>query len=313
MTPSRLGPTQLERVFVEAGGPEKFARLMANLAQRESGGRPTINNRGTNKNGTVDWGLWQINDIWRKDPVVGPLFKSGAILTPEGNARAAVHILKVQGPKAWATYQPGTDAKYLGGFQGGAASPSSSSPAAPAPSTPAAPAVDNRAARGQLAVQFLNQHGADPLQFAMGIRALRDVLGTPAAAAQAPRPASPSRQASFTTPPTESGVANFEGKKVAAWIAPALVYARQHGWKGQVNSGFRSFADQTRIYNSGVRPAAKPGTSNHEGTQFPRGAVDVSDAQTLSRILQNSPYGQRLKWAGAKDPVHFSHPHSGSY
>ena len=118
MAQSRLGPTQLERVFVEAGGPEKFARLMANLAQRESGGRPTINNRGTNKNGTVDWGLWQINDIWRKDPVVGPLFRSGAILTPEGNAKAAVHILKVQGPRAWATYKPGVDAQYLGGFTG---------------------------------------------------------------------------------------------------------------------------------------------------------------------------------------------------
>jgi hypothetical protein len=42
----------------------------------------------------------------------------------------------------------------------------------------------------------------------------------------------------------------FDGKPVAAWIAPALAYARQHGWKGTVNSGFRSFAEQTRIYNS---------------------------------------------------------------
>jgi hypothetical protein len=109
------------------------------------------------------------------------------------------------------------------------------------------------------------------------------------------------------------GTANFEGHKVAAWIAPALEYARKHGWKGTVTSGFRSFADQTRIYNSGVRPAAKPGTSNHEGAEFPRGAVDVSDPQTLSRILAKSPYADKLKWAGAKDPVHFSHPHNGSY
>jgi len=311
MTPSRLGPDQLAQLFVQAGGSQKYARLMANLAQRESGGRPTINNRGTNRNGTVDWGLWQINDIWRKDPVVGPLFRSGAILTPEGNARAAVHILKVQGPKAWATYQPGTDAKYLGGFNGATAASSTTTPTprAPAPA-PAAPATDNRAARGQLVNQFLNQHGSDPLDFAMGIRALQDTPGT--ASTPAPR-AAPSRQASFTTPPTESGAVNFEGKQVAAWIAPALAYARKHGWRGTVTSGYRTFADQTRIYNSGVRPAAKPGTSNHEGTQFPRGAVDVSDAQTLARILQNSPYGQRLKWAGAKDPVHFSHPHNGSY
>lgn len=107
------------------------------------------------------------------------------------------------------------------------------------------------------------------------------------------------------------GTALFEGKRVAAWIKPELEYARQHGWKGQVNSGYRSFADQTRIYNSGVRPAAKPGTSNHEGTEFPRGAVDVSDAETLSRILRRKK--SPLIFAGAKDPVHFSHPHGGSY
>lgn len=109
------------------------------------------------------------------------------------------------------------------------------------------------------------------------------------------------------------GTSHFEGKTVAAWIAPALAYARKHGWKGSVTSGFRSFADQTRIYNSGVRPAAKPGTSNHEGAEFPRGAVDVSDAAQLSAILQKSPYGKLLQWAGPKDPVHFSHPHDGSY
>lgn len=109
------------------------------------------------------------------------------------------------------------------------------------------------------------------------------------------------------------GVGKFEGKAVAGWIAPILQYARQQGWKGTVNSGFRTLADQTRIYNSGVRPAAKPGTSNHEFTGFPGGAVDVSDAASLSRILQRSPYGKKLVWAGAKDPVHFSHPHGGSY
>jgi hypothetical protein len=109
------------------------------------------------------------------------------------------------------------------------------------------------------------------------------------------------------------GTVNFEGHPVAAWIAPELRWARAHGWKGSVNSGFRTLADQTRIYNSGVRPAAKPGTSNHEGADFPRGAVDVSDAQGLARVLAKKPGGSPLKWAGAKDPVHFSHPHGGSY
>ncbi len=132
----------------------------------------------------------------------------------------------------------------------------------------------------------------------------------------APQPAQIVKQGkvSVFVPPGGSGkTAKFGDKTVAGWIAPILQYARSQGWKGSVNSGFRSLAEQTRIYNSGVRPAAKPGTSNHEGSEFPRGAVDVSDAQQLARILERSPYRGKLVWAGAKDPVHFSHPHGGSY
>jgi hypothetical protein len=109
------------------------------------------------------------------------------------------------------------------------------------------------------------------------------------------------------------GLAKFGDKQVAAWIDPILQYAQAHGWKGSVNSGYRSKADQERIYNSGVRPAAVPGTSNHEGDAFPRGAVDVSEAQQLAQILKHSPYAGTLVWAGSKDPVHFSHPHNGGY
>jgi hypothetical protein len=108
-----------------------------------------------------------------------------------------------------------------------------------------------------------------------------------------------------------AGVANFEGHQVAAWIKPELEYARAHGWTGTISSGFRTLADQTRIYNSGVRPAARPGTSNHEGSQFPRGAVDTTQSAQLSHILSSK--GSPLVWAGSKDPVHFSHPHGGSY
>lgn len=107
------------------------------------------------------------------------------------------------------------------------------------------------------------------------------------------------------------GLAEFEGKKVAAWIVPELRAARAAGWKGKITSGYRSRAEQTRIYNSGVRPAAKPGTSNHEGDVFPRGAVDVTDPQVLAQILKRRK--SRLQWAGGKDPVHFSHQHGGSY
>jgi hypothetical protein len=109
------------------------------------------------------------------------------------------------------------------------------------------------------------------------------------------------------------GVGQFGGKAVADWIIPILAYAKQHGWTGSVNSGYRSYADQKRIYDSGVRPAAVPGTSRHESDAFPGGAVDVSNAQQLSQILLRSPYAKVLQWAGARDPVHFSHQFGGSY
>jgi len=55
--------------------------------------------------------------------------------------------------------------------------PSARVASASATPAPAAPAADNRAARGQLVNQFLNQKGSDPLDFAMGIRALQDTPG----------------------------------------------------------------------------------------------------------------------------------------
>jgi hypothetical protein len=111
------------------------------------------------------------------------------------------------------------------------------------------------------------------------------------------------------------GTGMFDGHPVALWIIPILKYARAHGWRGAVTSGYRSTAEQARICATGVKPCAAPGTSNHQKVAFPGGAVDVerNSAAQLSVILGNSPYRLALVWAGAKDPVHFSHPHGGSY
>ena len=100
---------------------------------------------------------------------------------------------------------------------------------------------------------------------------------------------------------------------VSAWIEQILNWARSKGWGGTVSSGYRSLAEQTAIYNSGVRPAAVPGTSHHEGINFPSGAVDVTQAAQLSNVLLGGPYAKTLVWAGSKDPVHFSHPSAGGY
>lgn len=101
-------------------------------------------------------------------------------------------------------------------------------------------------------------------------------------------------------------------KPVANWITKELNAAWNQGARFTVTSGVRSRAEQTRIYNSGVRPAAKPGTSNHEQTEYPGGAVDVTPgALSLDRVLKNM--NSPLVYAGVRDPVHFSHPHNGSY
>lgn len=128
-------------------------------------------------------------------------------------------------------------------------------------------------------------------------------LGTQAPAAGSPASALTSRK----------GIVDFNGTKVAAWIAPILHYVQAHGVTPELSSGYRSKAEQTRIYDSGVRPAAVPGTSNHEGEQFPRGAVDIKNAQAVDKVLSSSPYSHLLVYAGEKDPVHFSHPHNGGY
>lgn len=116
-----------------------------------------------------------------------------------------------------------------------------------------------------------------------------------------------------------SGTHVMDGHPVADWIYSILAQARQAGVQFAVSSGFRTDAEQTRIYDSGVRPAAVPRSeggpgSNHEGAKYPLGAVDISPgAASLSSWLEGSRYASTLIYAGAKDPVHFSHPHGGGY
>jgi len=121
--------------------------------------------------------------------------------------------------------------------------------------------------------------------------------------------------ADVTLPPGDvSGTVVFDGVRIAGWIEPILKYARTQGWTGAINDGFRTRAEQEQLYaryvNSGYDNqylAARPGESNHEGAEFPRGAVDVEDYYKLNEILLNSQYKNTLRWYGEGDKVHFSH------
>lgn len=104
----------------------------------------------------------------------------------------------------------------------------------------------------------------------------------------------------------DPGVTTFDGKPVCAWMKPILIEARRRGWKGTVNSGYRSLEEQTRIWNDpSITVKAEPGTSNHEGCAGTRGAVDVSDHENFARIMKQmgNPIHNAL---GPDDPWHFS-------
>ena len=100
---------------------------------------------------------------------------------------------------------------------------------------------------------------------------------------------------------------NPEHKPIAGWIVPVLDWASQHGWTGTVTSGYRSYQQQSSINASGAF-SAPAGTSNHETTQYPGGAVDVTDPSSLIQVLKGytGPYKLVGGVLGPADPEHFS-------
>jgi hypothetical protein len=100
---------------------------------------------------------------------------------------------------------------------------------------------------------------------------------------------------------------NPEHKPIAGWISPVLDWASQHGWTGSVTSGYRDYSQQASINASGAF-SAPAGKSNHETTQYPGGAVDVTDPAQLMQVLKGytGPYKLVGGVLGPADPEHFS-------
>ena len=305
---STLGFGQLRQLWLQAGGDPAWADRMANIALRESRGNPGAQNL---KYPDHSIGLWQINQLAHK----GRYGNDQQLMNPLANARAAVAVFKAQGPTAWSTYNPAIDKQYLGSTTGGRVSGGKTVKT----TMVRTPGVDNSGLRRDLISQFILSGGPSNdsalIGLATGLQSAQDVPGSTKVKRAATTGGSTTAPGASTS---ATGTVMFDGKPVAAWIAPALKYARQKGWTGTVTSGYRSDAQQTAIYKSGVRPAAVPQSmgghgSNHEFTAYPGGAVDVSNPTQLAQILARSPWGQKLLPAGAKDPPHFSHPHGGGY
>lgn len=100
--------TTLADAAYKAGftGQQQLATMIA-IAMAESGGRFDINNAGTNRNGTVDYGAWQINSVHRPD--------LDRVYDPYYNAQQAwrVHTDLGQGYGAWSAYNAGKHTQFM--------------------------------------------------------------------------------------------------------------------------------------------------------------------------------------------------------
>lgn len=110
----------------------------------------------------------------------------------------------------------------------------------------------------------------------------------------------------FTGPvPSAVGTKVIDGKPVALWIYPLVIFARRHGWPGVVTSGWRD--PHVTVHPSPGLPVAPQGESNHRGIMFPLGAVDVTHPDEFEAALRKFPGPAPLRRDPAiHDPVHFS-------
>ena len=108
------------------------------------------------------------------------------------------------------------------------------------------------------------------------------------------------------------GVDSFDGEPVAAWMKPYLVWARDHGWTGTLNSGWRDPVHSERLCFDICGAPRCPGrcagrSSNHSGNVKPAGSIDVSNPAQFGALMQKCPYEPKLiNRLGAKDPWHYS-------
>lgn len=113
-----------------------------------------------------------------------------------------------------------------------------------------------------------------------------------------------------------TGVSTFDGRPVAAWLIPYLLWARTHKvngrlWVGQLVSGFREPAYSEHLCFTMCGHPSCPGrcagrSSGHSQKERPRGCLDVSDYAHFAAAMRECPYEPRLFNDLPIDRVHFS-------
>lgn len=111
------------------------------------------------------------------------------------------------------------------------------------------------------------------------------------------------------------GVTRWHGAPVAKAAVYYLDKAKERGWQGGLNSGWRdplySRSLCIRMCGAPSCPGRCAGTaSNHVGNSPARFAIDVSDYYRFGQIMREIPIPRGLhriyNALGARDPVHFS-------
>jgi hypothetical protein len=114
----RYNAQQIAGYAKAAGFPPGEIATATAVALAESGGESTATNKNTN--GSIDYGLWQINTVH------GALLNQGDKFNPLDNAKMALVVWQRAGNKwtPWTVYKTGAYRTQLGAGTMGAASPS---------------------------------------------------------------------------------------------------------------------------------------------------------------------------------------------
>jgi len=106
-TTARLSSAQIASAMRSAGWPENAIPMGVAIALAESGGNPSAVNN-SNRNGSRDYGLFQINSVHKS------LLKQGNWANPVDNARMALKVYRDAGNswKPWATFNHGSYRKF---------------------------------------------------------------------------------------------------------------------------------------------------------------------------------------------------------
>jgi hypothetical protein len=102
----KLTYSQLEGAWIQAGGPQAMAPVMAAIALAESGGDPAALNPNDNGGTQSSFGLWQISTGTHTPP-------SPNWADPLTNAKLAVGKYRSQGLGAWGTYTSGAYKRFM--------------------------------------------------------------------------------------------------------------------------------------------------------------------------------------------------------